>query len=590
MAEVIADFEQLAGEPVESGVATADSQLNAFLQSIDTVSPPVSDDDTRAEEPRRVDVAETPDTVLASGADVETSVSETMATQRVGSTRVGQRTGRGRAGYYWIAGAGLLVAIVLGAVFLPKTPQGRRELTPEAAPDAAVPDAGASLVGDGPVADFRLQFDGWQGYARVADIGYDGQGPFTIEATVLNRSAHRQVVLLLSGYLQLEVDPQSGCYLLRAELPEGRQVAMTSDSPVAVEHPTKLAVTWDGRELAMFVDGVRQSQSLSLSAFAGDLKPRFQIGAAIEPEDGNYLYFAGQIDDVRVSRGTLYTDTYVPADRFESDEATLALYSMDGGRGATIVDRSGHDRHGSMRGAVRVPAEAEANHAVASPQQDFALMFDGRDSRVDLKPLRFDRTQPLTLEARVRLLPLSKSRMKPEMIVGCHDLLLLVHYAWITQSYKGKEVLLDLRSTGEPARPRGLRAVHFATVWNGRRVTMYLDGEQIAESDYVVSRDERPYSFHLGGGLIGSGRGVSLNGLVDEVRISNAARYNGPFIPEERFEPDLFTLALYHCDEGAGDVLKDASGRGNDGTIDGAKWVQVDRQLNVVDESASTAE
>src|SRR5437868_14560991 len=41
----------------------------------------------------------------------------------------------------------------------------------------------------------------------------------------------------------------------------------------------------------------------------------------------------------------------------------------------------------------------------------------------------------------------------------------------------------------------------------------------------------------------------------------------------KRFEPDADTLALYHCDEGEGDVLKDSSGNGHHGKIVGAKWV-----------------
>ena len=33
-------------------------------------------------------------------------------------------------------------------------------------------------------------------------------------------------------------------------------------------------------------------------------------------------------------------------------------------------------------------------------------------------------------------------------------------------------------------------------------------------------------------------------------------------------------MALYHFDEGSGDVLQDSSGNGHDGKIVGAKWVE----------------
>ena len=56
-------------------------------------------------------------------------------------------------------------------------------------------------------------------------------------------------------------------------------------------------------------------------------------------------------------------------------------------------------------------------------------------------------------------------------------------------------------------------------------------------------------------------------GLIDEVRISKVARYDKDFTPAKRFEPDADTLALYHFDEGQGDVLKDSSGNGHHGKI-----------------------
>jgi len=42
--------------------------------------------------------------------------------------------------------------------------------------------------------------------------------------------------------------------------------------------------------------------------------------------------------------------------------------------------------------------------------------------------------------------------------------------------------------------------------------------------------------------------------------------------PLEPFPPDEHTLLLYHFDEGQGSVAKDASGRGYDGEVRGARW------------------
>jgi hypothetical protein len=75
-----------------------------------------------------------------------------------------------------------------------------------------------------------------------------------------------------------------------------------------------------------------------------------------------------------------------------------------------------------------------------------------------------------------------------------------------------------------------------------------------------------------------------FDGLLREVRISRAVRYTGDFEPAMRFEPDDATIALYHCDEGEGDVLHNSSGNMRHGKIKGARWVKADQPVNVIPE------
>jgi hypothetical protein len=52
----------------------------------------------------------------------------------------------------------------------------------------------------------------------------------------------------------------------------------------------------------------------------------------------------------------------------------------------------------------------------------------------------------------------------------------------------------------------------------------------------------------------------SFRGAVDELRLSTALRYGGSFVPPtKRFSPDPQTAALYHFDEGRGEVLSDTA-------------------------------
>jgi len=63
----------------------------------------------------------------------------------------------------------------------------------------------------------------------------------------------------------------------------------------------------------------------------------------------------------------------------------------------------------------------------------------------------------------------------------------------------------------------------------------------------------------------------SYSGFLDEVRLSNSIRYAAPFTaPTEPFTTDASTVALYHFDEGAGDVIGDSSGH-PDGPSDGER-------------------
>ena len=84
----------------------------------------------------------------------------------------------------------------------------------------------------------------------------------------------------------------------------------------------------------------------------------------------------------------------------------------------------------------------------------------------------------------------------------------------------------------------------------------------------------------------------TFRGQIDEVRISAIARYTADFTPHTSPQvPDAYTIALYHFDEGSGDITADATGNGFDcvlgdpDTVGQAdpSWVDVvyDRKLMV---------
>jgi hypothetical protein len=110
------------------------------------------------------------------------------------------------------------------------------------------------------------------------------------------------------------------------------------------------------------------------------------------------------------------------------------------------------------------------------------------------------------------------------------------------------------------------RKAHVAGVYANKTVRLFVDGKLVGEKIWDPPTHHK-VPFQLG---------ISFNGLLSEVRISKVARYEKDFMPRGRHEPDADTLALYHFDEGQGDLLKDSSGNNHHGKIVGAKWVNAD--------------
>jgi hypothetical protein len=70
--------------------------------------------------------------------------------------------------------------------------------------------------------------------------------------------------------------------------------------------------------------------------------------------------------------------------------------------------------------------------------------------------------------------------------------------------------------------------------------------------------------------------GNLIPAVIDEVRVSKVARYEKEFSPPGRFTYDPDTVALYHCDDGGGDVLTDSSPNNIHGKLYNATFERID--------------
>lgn len=130
------------------------------------------------------------------------------------------------------------------------------------------------------------------------------------------------------------------------------------------------------------------------------------------------------------------------------------------------------------------------------------------------------------------------------------------------------------------------RWVHRALVVEGNEMRQYVNG--VLAGSAIIPKREDTWSDmpHFG---------LKTVGEIDEVRISNVARYGATsFTPEHRHVPDEAALGIFHFDEGDGVDLTDASGHtvgifasGSNG-FTRLKWVKADRPTLSDDENGSS--
>lgn len=274
-------------------------------------------------------------------------------------------------------------------------------------------------------------------------------------------------------------------------------------------------------------------------------------------------------------------DHHAPfVDRMRFDGTVNSIYAEIGAflsrDGQTLLFES--DRPGTIGGgdiwmSQRIPVE---ELQAQEPHQNYALAFDGESTLVEIPTLTREAQGPVTLEAWVRgEVPASAKvlfaigglgrcqiNIEPEGWCACDHFLI--------QTKTAHSLIDDSRVWG-----------HVAYVVDDKVGVLFVDGKEVQRIPKTTeSNGTDPFSLSwswIGGhpGRDGVTSDFHFRGEIDEVRISSVARYAAPFIPERKFTPDADTIALYHFDEGRGDLVPDASGHEHHGTIRLPYWVRL---------------
>lgn len=116
----------------------------------------------------------------------------------------------------------------------------------------------------------------------------------------------------------------------------------------------------------------------------------------------------------------------------------------------------------------------------------------------------------------------------------------------------------DVNLTAPTPLPLG-RWTHIAGVMDGAGMRMYVDGRLVASTTITGDMKDASGTPRIGRYFRDGVFKDSLEGLLDELRLSRVARYTADFTPAKRFAPDVDTLLLMHFDEGTGVTTSDTS-------------------------------
>lgn len=296
--------------------------------------------------------------------------------------------------------------------------------------------------------------------------------------------------------------------------------------------------------IKIYLDGVEKASA----AISGT--PQFEPGYGglnIGWGNGSQGY-NGYLDEVRVSNSARYTANFTPSTTpFVNDSNTLLLLHMNGTNASTYFP----DDNG-----VRSPAGISAigNAQISTAQSKFggasAYMDGVTDYLKILNPTALG-SGSFTIEMWIYPTAVTGIRVLYDDRTTQNDTSKVLIYTNGTALYyyvSGNVI------TGTGAIPTANTWYHVALSRSGTTVKMFVNGTQVG-SNYTDSatKSNNIYDACLFGqnsesALAGGSIDQEFVGYMDEIRISNSARYTDNFTPSTTpFVNDANTLLLLHC-------------------------------------------
>jgi hypothetical protein len=423
-----------------------------------------------------------------------------------------------------------------------------------------------------------LQCDGDSDYLRVPDSSdfSFGTGDFTIEAWVYNTTASGTQRLF--SHTSHAVNGKKGWNVYLTSDSQGR---FTWSKTGSDEHSwnfancmtqntwTHFALTRTGTTLRAFKNGVMVDSTVDSDMTTIWNSSRDLLIGAFEENDSTLSgYWNGYVDEVRISNINRYSNVFsVPTAAYTADKDTKLLLHMDGSNGGTSftdsswtgVGGTGHSLTANGNAANKrvvnnpvgwVEDATGGQHIIGPKFGTGCVMFDGSGdslSVADSSDWDFG-TNNFTMEFWVNFDHIHTSHPGFGLLgqwASSSSRWSIYQSNSVVKFYCNSPEIADF-PTATSFQPH--RWYHLALERSGTTFRWYVDGTIDAT---VTDGDALPaVSSVLGIANNRDGNYNELKGYMDEIRISNTARYGGTsFTPSTTaFSNDSNTKLLVHCD------------------------------------------
>lgn len=310
-----------------------------------------------------------------------------------------------------------------------------------------------------------------------------------------------------------------------------------------------VAVSRSGTSTRMFINGTQAGSTYTDSANYV-IGGRLLLGADSIVLGNSSLN--GYMDEIRVSNTARYTANFTaPTTAFTNDANTLLLIHCDGTNATTVFA----DDVGSR---FQSPVRAIGNAQVSTAQSQFggaSALFDGTGDYllVPNNDLLYWNTQPYTVEYWCRVTAFATSQANDDpTVIGNMDPASDADFWSFGPDNSGNLTFKYWNGANNTVKDTGTMNLnqwyHCAAVISSNTIKIYLDGVEKASAAIAGTPQ---FSTAYGGLNIGWGRSsanLSYNGYLDEIRISNVARYTSNFTPSTTaFVNDANTRLLIHA-------------------------------------------